>query len=102
MEIDEFYPHQQENRIEEDYDMMVDDDEVQLPSQTQQFIQGTLDSKWARTRSNTYENRPSLAYLDDDPTLVAPKKPPQEHLIYSNSNHNSIRKDGSWKSIYTP
>lgn len=107
MEIDEFYPHQQEHRIEEDYDMMVDDDELQWPSQTQQFTQGTSDSKWAKAQNSTYGNRrrgssPTLAYLDDDPTLVAPKKPPQENLIYSNSNHNSIRKDGSWQSIYTP
>lgn len=104
MEIDEFYPPQHVHGIEEDYDMMVDDDE--LPIQTQPLTQGTLDSKWAKAEYSTSQNRRELSqppsYLDDDPTLVAPKRPPQEHLTYSNSNNLSIHKDGSWQSIYTP
>jgi hypothetical protein len=96
MEIDDFYPPasripQQYNTMEEDYDMMIDDDFVGYDDKPKTTIQlgGTHDSKWAKStsrqshRNNTTISSP--AYLDNDPTLIAPKRPyrPQHTSIYN-------------------
>lgn len=92
MEIDEFYPP---NNEEEDYDMMIDDDDCIKSAK------GTNESRWAKAPPRGRKSKSEPAYLDNDPTLVAPKKPPQD-LSYSNSNHVPINKDASWTSIYSP
>lgn len=105
MEIDEFYP------IEEDYDMMIDDEDHHHHQQQQQHditnplpLKGTNASQWAKLDCLKKKSRtkPEKPYLDNDPTLVAPKKPPQKNLTYSNSNYVPINKDLSWTSIYSP
>lgn len=102
MEIDDFYPpaatsrlsqQPHHNTMEEDYDMMIDDDlggfnnaqSVKKPFK----LGGTLDSKWAKatTPRQSYKDTAlsAPAYLDDDPTLTAPRRPyrPQHTSIYS-------------------
>lgn len=97
MEIDDFYPPasripQQYNTMEEDYDMMIDDDIVGYDDKPTTTIQlgGTHDSKWAKatTSRQSYINNTTIsspAYLNNDPTLIAPKRPyrPQHTSIYS-------------------
>ncbi|GAA5795930.1 hypothetical protein HPULCUR_001295 [Helicostylum pulchrum] len=101
MEIDEFYPSQSNNIVdEEDYDMMIDDDDVHQEEKLvlSKLSKGTNESQWAKHKSIPEP----VAYLDNDPTLVAPRKPPQKDLIYSDSNHVPIKDDRSWTSIYSP
>lgn len=94
--------------IEEDYDMMIDDDEIYLEPQEQQprKLSGTSASIWANAPSETRRRprrksfREEPAYIDGDPTLTAPRKPPNNRLTYNNSNHKPINKDPSWTSIY--
>ncbi|KAG2195057.1 hypothetical protein INT47_003923, partial [Mucor saturninus] len=83
MEIDDFYPPIQQP--EEDYDMMLDDDHHDIL-----FLEGgggSEQSRWAKeptARKSSFKKLPDPpAYLDNDPTLVAPKKPPQ-NTTYSN------------------
>ncbi|KAG2195470.1 hypothetical protein INT46_003421 [Mucor plumbeus] len=96
MEIDDFYPPasripQQYNTMEEDYDMMIDDDFVGYDDKPKTTIQlgGTHDSKWAKSTSRqSHRNNKTIsspAYLDNDPTLIAPKRPyrPQHTSIYN-------------------
>jgi hypothetical protein len=112
MEVDEFYPNHNNHshNNDEDYDMMIDDDEIYSIKPAAQpsspKLKGTSDSMWANAPSDNYGRRhrksfKEPAYLDNDPTLVAPKKPPQ-NLTYSNSNYKPISKDASWTSIYSP
>ncbi|CAO0800098.1 unnamed protein product [Mucor circinelloides] len=95
MEIDEIYPPgasrlpQHHNTMEMDYDMMIDDDIEGYSTQQPPALKlgGTHDSKWAKatTSQHSYRDTSSPAYLDDDPTLTAPKRPyrPQHTSIYS-------------------
>lgn len=102
MEIDDFHspaatsklsqqPHH--NTMEEDYDMMIDDDLGGFNS-AQSAIQplklgGTRDSKWAKATAPRHSYRDTAlsvpAYLNDDPTLTAPRRPyrPQHTSVYS-------------------
>ncbi|GAA5813355.1 hypothetical protein MFLAVUS_006833 [Mucor flavus] len=106
MEIDEFYPSQSNTVDEEDYDMMIDDDihqQEEPESLLSKLCQGTNESRWAKYEPTEHKSIPKpVAYLDNDPKLVAPRKPPQENLTYSNSNHVPIKDDTSWTSIYSP
>lgn len=81
MEIDEFYPPP-----EEDYDMMLDEEDIPTSSKHSQWASKLPDPP---------------AYLDNDPTLTAPKKP-RQNTTYSNSNFLPLSKDASWTSIYSP
>lgn len=98
MEIDEFYP--QQGIHDEDYDMMIDDDEIITPIKSQQPKDSSA-SRWAKAPLSRHRKDDVPVYLDNDPTLCAPKKPPQ-NTSYSNSNHVPIYKDVSWTSIYSP
>lgn len=106
MEIDEFYPSQSNTVDEEDYDMMIDDDVHQEEEEEESLLSklcGTNESRWAKNKPTIHKSIPEpVAYLGNDPTLVAPRKPPQENLTYSNSNHVPIKDDTSWTSIYSP
>ncbi|KAI8642919.1 PIN domain-containing protein [Parasitella parasitica] len=95
MEVDDFYPpallqqyqqqqpqryqqQQQRNIMDEDYDMMIDDGVVGNDGKTALQPGGTQESKWAKATSShrTYRNTTSTpAYLNNDPTLTAPKRP---------------------------
>ncbi|KAL9542970.1 hypothetical protein MBANPS3_008334 [Mucor bainieri] len=95
MEIDEFYPPTaaatsripHHNTMEEDYDMMIDDDLVGINSAQQATtplkLGGTHDSKWAKAAPPRHSYRDTAlstpAYLDDDPTLTAPRRPYRPH-----------------------
>ncbi|CEP07953.1 hypothetical protein [Parasitella parasitica] len=103
MEVDDFYStatkipqlyqqqqqqQEQQSKMNEDYDMIVDDDMAGPKEKTGSvFVGGVHDSKWASTTTSyrTYR-RPVLApaYLDNDPTLTAPRKPyrPQHKPMY--------------------
>jgi hypothetical protein len=97
MDIDEFYPintvdtNHHPVQQTEDCDMMVDDDYayISLPANTitdttLDKSQGTSASKWANAPYTSHKNSKPLAYLDNDPTLVAPKRPFRpEHHSYS-------------------
>ena len=98
MELDEYH-HDDSQGIEEDYDMMIDDDILPVAEP----LKGVLDSKWAtasytepRSRNRSQEKIP--AYLDGDPTLVAPRRPPRPNATVSNSNFTPLRNDASWTS----
>ncbi|KAG2230285.1 hypothetical protein INT48_001527 [Thamnidium elegans] len=67
-----------------------------------EFYPRTSDSRWAKHEPTIHEPIPEpVAYLDNDPALVAPKKP-RRKLTYSNSNNVPIKNDASWTSIYSP
>ncbi|KAF1797161.1 PIN domain-containing protein [Mucor lusitanicus] len=98
MEIDDFYQPAttgrlaHHNTMEEDYDMMIDDDLVGISnaqSAPKPFkLGGTHDSKWAKATTPRHSYRDTFstpAYLDDDPTSTAPKRPyrPQHTSIYN-------------------
>lgn len=113
MDIDEVYPTDpnMNNSITnphsihetEDFDMMIDDEYEQLsmptnpstPLTTQMSVDtslGTSASKWASAPNTARHCTTTLAYLDNDPTLVAPKRPFRpEHQAYewaSNMDHH--------------
>lgn len=90
MDIDDYYPRS--STVEESYDMMIDDDFVpnaQKEVTVKKALGGVGDSIWANAPSQPpsfrrprYEEAP--AYLDNDPTLVAPSRPFRpEHTSYS-------------------
>ncbi|GAN10452.1 hypothetical protein MAM1_0356d09993 [Mucor ambiguus] len=102
MEVDEFYPpaptsrllqQLHHNTMEEDYDMMIDDDLVDISNVQQATtplkLGGTHESKWAKAITPRHSSRDTAsstpAYLDDDPTLTAPRRPyrPQHTSIYN-------------------
>lgn len=89
MDIDD-YDHGQKHTEGGDFDMMIDEEVTSKPVTAKDLKDGTEKSKWANASSELTYPRPRRnrfeepAYLDDDPTLTAPRRPFRpEHVSYS-------------------